>query len=235
MLASTTDELAVLFRQDVDDPLEGVDAAHPDSENLWSNANIYRYMTEACDATARKTKVLNKVATWAFAAGDEVVPLPRHVLHVQSVRLASNNRELSPRNINEMPDIGLVRDYGLQPSGFSPVFNASGNPRVFIRDYDNRALRLVPTPAAADSIIVQCWITIAVPMTAGMMLPFMEVPDQALLLTYMKYLAYRKQDADTLDLQRSDAFKAEWELESSKREVEVSNIRRRPGVIRAHC
>lgn len=233
MIATTADELLAIFRVDVDDPYEGVGTSSPDSENLWKDATIYRYMTTACDALARRTNGLVKVATLPYVAGAETVSLPRHILHVYSARLASNNRELQMRNINETPDVGFASDYGLTPSGFSPVFNSSGTPRVFIRDYDRSALRLVPTPAEADSVIIQCSMTVAVPLSAGARLPFLDIPDQELILMYMKYLAYRQQDADTLDLARSDGFKSEWDLKVALRDVEISNIRRRPGVVRA--
>lgn len=230
-MATTTDELLADFREDVSDPLEGIDAAHPDSSNLWSNAVIYRYMTDACDRVARDTKGLVKLLTVAYTVGQSLIPLPRHVLHIQNVRMASNNRELKQFNIDDTSAMA-ISDYGIRANSFDQMFASNGEPRVYVRDYDQRGIRIAPAPQRVDSLIMQCSIVPAVPMSAGMMLPFLERPDQHLILTYMKYLAYRKQDADTYDLKRSSEFKAEYDATVVDREQEFRNIRRAPGVVR---
>lgn len=230
-MATTTDELLSDFREDVADPLEGIDASHPDSDSLWSNAVIYRYMTDACDRLARDTKSLIKLATLAFEIGQSLISLPRHILHVHSARLSSNNRELKPHNVDDTSAMA-ISDYGIRASSFSQLFDTHGEPRVFVRDYDQRGIRLAPIPQRADAIIAQCSMVPAVPLSAGMMLPFLERPDQHLILLYMKYLAYRKQDADTYDLKRSSEFKAEYDATVLDREQEIRNIRRTPGVVR---
>lgn len=230
-MATTTDELMADFREDVADPLEGIDASHPDSDSLWSNAVIYRYMTDACDRVARDTKSLIKLATIAYEIGQSVIPLPRHILHIHSARLASNNRKLEPYNIDDTSAMA-ISDYGIRANSFDQMFDSHGEPRVFVRDYDQRGIRLAPIPQRADAIIAQCSMVPAVPFSAGMMLPFLDRPDQLLILMYMKYLAYRKQDADTYDLKRSNEFKAEYDATVVDREQEIRNIRRTPGVVR---
>ena len=230
-MATTTDELLSDFREDVADPLEGIDASHPDSDNLWSNAVAYRYMTDACDRLARDTNGLIKLLTVPYVVGQSIITLPRHILHVYSARLLSSNRVLKPRNVDSMEAMA-ISDYGIRGVGLDQMFNSHGEPRVFVRDYDQKGIRIAPLPQRADSLVLQCSMVPAVPLSAGMMLPFLDRPDQHLILTYMKYLAYRKQDSDAYDLKRSNEFKAEYDATVLDREQEIRNIRRTPGVVR---
>ena len=58
MLAFTTDELIKAIRSDLDDKTTAADGS--DFGCLWSDADLYRYLTGACDALAKKLGVLYK-------------------------------------------------------------------------------------------------------------------------------------------------------------------------------
>jgi len=231
MLLTTTDELLDVFRDDVDDPLEGIDASRPDSDSLWPNRTIYRYMTEACDRLARDTNALFKVLTVPFVVDQEIVPLPASVLHIYNARLQSNGHELRHRNVDDTYGYS-INDYGIRGIGMDALYSTRGQPRMYVRDADRKGMRIAPRPQRADSVIVQCSVTIATPMLEGMLLPFTASPDQSLLLIYMKHLAYQKRDADTLNLSEANAYGAQYAAQVVDREQEIRNQRRQVGLVR---
>lgn len=227
----TTDELNTTFRREVGDqvnPNASPDVA-VDSDCLWKDDEIYGYATEAADALAKETEELFKIVQLAVVIGEQVVKLPRYVLKIRSARLVVRNRALVPQNTNA--ELYYVRsDYGL-PTSLS-MFSSTGSPTAYIRDYKRGALLLVPKPTEDDILELQCSVTLTTPLLAGMMLPFLDVEDQRLLLHYTKYLAYAKQDADTMDLKRSLGFKQQFDDGALARGLSLRKYRRGPGVVR---
>lgn len=225
----TTDDLAARFRLDVADPLEGADDGPVDSESLWKNIEIFDYMTEAGDAVARETLGLFKLILLPVVADESTVTLPRSVLDIRYARLVMAQRELDVTNQNEVMRGQVVCDYGMQFVGGG---RARGTPQTLARDRERKAVVLAPTPVQNDTLELQCSVTLTTPLLCGMPLPFLERPDIRLMLTYMKYLAYAKQDADTLDLTRSNTFKAQFDMGAEDRAVELRRQRRQPSPIR---
>lgn len=216
MLAFTTDELAKRFRSDVDDKI--TDAAGSDADCLWSNYDVYGYMTAACDALSRESAGVYRTIQLPITAYDPNVRLPSYVLHVREAWLTSPQRvELRQLNANDT-DASRYRD--------------EGAPRFYIRDLERRSLRLVPAPPAPDTLELMCTVSIRVPLGEGLPLPFLETVDQLLLLHYMKSLAYRKHDAETEDLVRARDHEQHWLAGVQDRKSELNNYRRKPTVIR---
>ena len=92
--------------------------------------------------------------------------------------------------------------------------------------------QLYPTPADAGTVTVLGRFTLGMPLMEGMPLPLREIADQRLSLTYMKYLAYSKHDAETYDLGRATSYKNQFDMALLDREVELRRNRRRPGTVR---
>lgn len=229
ILPKTTDDLLKRFRSDVADPLEGVDDQDPDSENLWKTWELLEYMTEAADAVARKTNSIYKTFDLAVTANSNEIALPATILDIRLARLLTQNVVLDDLAQNRMRDGGCW-DYGtfLQ----NGTFTAKGRPRNYVRDRERRVLVLVPIPTLDDTLELQCTVTISTDLLCGMPLPFRELPDVTLMLHYMKYLAYAKQDADTLDMSRSNEFLQLFTSGSVDREVDLRQQRRTPSTVR---
>lgn len=221
MFATTAGELLTAWRDDVNDVV---------APYLWSDAVAYRYMTIVCDTVAVRTKQLVKQITLNFAAGATAVPLPRYVLEVREAQVV-DGAVLSPINLNRTVG-GVADDYGFSAGSMSAFNQAEGAPRYYMRDADNQAIRLVPRPADAGALQLQCYVTIAEPMANGVRLPFSASEDLLLVLEGMKALAYRKQDAETEDLVRANAHGQIFESGLKEREWRVQNHRRTPGVVR---
>lgn len=228
----TTDWLSDRFRSDVVDPLVGTDdGVTPDSESLWKIADVFDYMTHAADAVARGTLQLYKTVVLPVVAGENQITMPASVLYAQGDGwLVTGRRYVRESNAQELLRGIPVCDYGQWISGGG--LEATGTPARYARDMRRKSIVLAPTPTENDSLRIECVVTVATPMLCGMPLPFTELPDILLMLKYMKYMAYRKQDADTLDLGRSDDFKAEFDRDVVLREVEIRRQRRAPSSIR---
>lgn len=229
MLAQTADALDTLFRQEVDDVLVGTPPS--DVDRLWKEAEVYAYMTEAADAVARRTLGLFKTIQIPLVANQQTYSLQPGILDIRFARTLTYGNALTEHNIDDYAGF-KVWDYGQPLIGSTGVFTDVGVPVQYMRDYDNRAIRLIPIPAAADTLELQCIITPTIPMSAGMPLPFTDTPDQRLMLLKMKQLAYAKHDADTFDPQRSQSFRQEFEARATERQVERRRLRRSPGVVR---
>lgn len=229
MLATTSDGLDALFRQEVDDVLEGTPPS--DVDRLWKETEVYSYMTEAADATARAVLGRYKTIQIPLEADKAVYPLPMYVFDIRSARTLTYGQSLVEHNIDEYAGY-KVWDYGMPLVGSTGIFTATGVPIQYMRDYDARAIRLIPIPAAADTLELQCVIGVATPMAPGMPLPFMEIPDQRLMLIKMKALAYAKNDSDMRNDKRAAAYEAEFVARAKERNVEQRRIRRAPGCVR---
>lgn len=219
MLATTADEMALLFRQDVDDVLSTGDT--DDTDRLWKDYEVYRYMTVACDRLAKDTDAFLRVLRLTVTADDDTVPLSNRVLNIFGARLETADCEVVPRNANEGGPLRLS-DYGLTLRA-APTWT---------RDYERNALVLAPVPTQADTLILSCSVSISAPMMTGAPLPFVDIDDQLLLLHAMKAQAYLKQDAETQDMTRAKIFDASYRAGASERKYERLRQRRQPGVVR---
>lgn len=213
MLAATTDELEKRFRSDVNDVKTAAD--NSDFGCLWTDADVYGYMTVACDALAKRTQGLYKTIPLAITPGEAWVKLPSYVQHIREAHLLSRNTRVVQ---TDAADVDFA----------SP----SGVPRLFIRDYDRRSLRLLPAPAAPDTLEIQASVSITMPMEAGIPVPFTDSEDQQLLLVKMKSLAYLKHDAETEDLTRARFYLQLFEQGALDRMSMLGNLRRTPPVMR---
>jgi hypothetical protein len=224
MAAQTTDQLAAFFRSDVDDPLR---ETCEDDDCLWKESDVYRYMTEAVDAVMRETGLKIKFLTVDYAADQRMVALPGGIVHIDSITDAVTGAPLENWNVNDMGVSSLDQlAYSLP--------DATGFPDRFYYEDSPKILRLYPTPVSSGTLNVMARCTLSGPLVAGMPLAVTAPPDQALVLMYMKYMAYMKQDAETLDLDRAREYKALYDEGVKDREVHIRRERRAPGLIRGN-
>lgn len=216
------------FRIDVDDlPKEDGDT----SACLWSDADIYRYMTSAASQVARRARTLRRIVTLPVTAAEPNIRLPdSQVLDVERAYLVTADRDLDPINLN---DSGTAnRDYGWQTRPSHGWETRTGTPTHYLLDYRPGYLRLYPAPTAADTL--QLHVTsLPTRLTEGCILQFNDQEDQDLLVLWMKKMAYEKHDADTFDRDRAASFEQEFYVRARERESEFRRLRRNPGVVRS--
>lgn len=216
MLAQTTDQLATIFRSEVDDDLK---ADCGDADCLWSDANVYNYMTEAADAVARAVERNKKTVYVSYLADAAYVRIASSVQHIITARVALSGERVVPMTAEEAYD------------RFQADSVAVGDPRFYFWEENQRQLQLWPRPAVAGTLALFVETCLGYPLVAGLPLPFSGVPEQRLMLTYMKARAYEKQDAETLDLDRAREFQAQFDKNSADREVEIRKYTRPVGTV----
>lgn len=219
MLAFTADELLTVFRAEVSDQAD---------PPLWADSELYVWVTEAWDAMLKKTELQFKVIQLPVVANEQKVPLPASVLNIRSARLVETNTLLSPANTNTA-GFATRNDYGMTTV---EMFGGTGRPGAYVRDYERRALRLIPTPNADMTLEIQCTTTVSAPLQAGMLLPSADAEDQRLVLHFIKWRAYAKHDADTESLVRARYYEDAYRRGVEDRASSLRNQRRTPGVIR---
>lgn len=202
-------------------------------DTLWSDADLLRYLNSAAARLASDTLGLRKQFTIQVTAGTALLPFPYwQVLDFitagfNSPAFGSSTYNLTQFDMNE----GICRDdYGVMIN-VQPDYNTTGNPRYFTRDVDGTFMRLYPIPMV-DGVFTALAYVLPTPIQAGMPVPFQAQQDWDLLLMWAKNMAYRKHDADTLDLDRADAFRAEYNSTVIDRRSEIDRIARDGGIIR---
>jgi hypothetical protein len=221
MLALDTTELARVFRSEVDDPLK---ADCGDEDCLWKDSDVYYYMTEAFDAVMRGVGGVAGQVSVPYAIGQSTITLPKKVFEISSAWLASGKA----LRITNLSDAGYNRQFPERELDLGKV----DIPDSFMTENGYNRGVLYPAPSEAGTLNIMGRFTLAFPLEAGMPVPLRDIPDQRLVLTYMKYLAYAKHDAETYDLGRSSRYQSEFDVKIMDREVELRRNRRRPGTVR---
>lgn len=217
MIAATTDALLTVWRGEVSDVASDVP--------LWTDDEGYNYMSEAADKVAKDVEGGYRLTNVAITALEPLVRISPNILHIREIRVVSDGKMLTPMNYNEATN-QLTSDYGIAVTNV--VIGRTGSLMYYCRDYAPGKLLLSPAPVVDDVLEIQCTVTIAIPLIAGMIVPLPDTTDQRLILTWMKVLAYEKQDADTSDMKRSDRYRAIYKQEMLDRKSALRSYRRAP-------
>lgn len=228
----TSDQIIEDFRSDVADRADKDDSGNP-RDTLWSESDVLRYLNSALARWASDTLALRRIFTIDMLANTPTVRFPwSEVIDIVSVgfKIPSYgiDHELTEFNLHQ----GWVTDdYGIAITRSFDV-NLVGPPRGYTRDYDDANLRVWPVHPAAGVLTVNAFVMPA-PIYVNMPLPnAMGRKDIDLVLQWMKYMAYRKQDADVLDLSRSDGFKSDYDRDIADRKSEIDRSRRDNGIMK---
>jgi len=208
---ATPAELLVLFREDVDDIDGGVGGA----DYLWSDTEFYRYLDRAHKEYVRRTDILKTATVTAISdiavtADNPIITPDANVLHPTRAKLLLDTRPLDIVPFEEL-DGGtraFDNDYGVLFSGTNWEA-VTGTPRMLITNWDDTVWRLAPIPIVSDTLKLIATYSPTTDVTVATKDAAMAVPlidDQVIMLDYVKYLAYRKQDADTYDVNLSSGF-----------------------------
>lgn len=221
MLAATATELASIFRSEVDDLLQD---SCGDEDCLWKNSDVYTYMTEAVDAVMRGTGGVGGQIRVDYALGQAVIALPKKVLQVSAAWLADGQT----LRVTSLADAGYDRNF----EAYELDMTQTGTPGTLMTEYGYDKCAFYPLPDAAGTLTITGRFTLSMPLQEGVPLPIRDIADQRLALVYMKSMAYAKHDAETYDLGRSQAYRAEFDTRILDREVELRKLRRPPGTVK---
>lgn len=209
----STDELLALLRQDLADTVEPF---------LWSDEELLTYLNDAQVMLARKTDGIPDASTpavtqLAITPGVEWYPLHAKVLKVRTAIRRSDGGRLEVLT-PETAERNGVRFNGTQ----GPV-------RVVVQGFEDRKLRVWPTPTVADTLELAVF---RMPLKS-LLDADPEVAEQhhIHLLLWARSRAYLKQDAETFDKGRSEDFEARFRAYCEEVIREQSRLRRSSGTV----
>lgn len=218
------------LRSDLADREEGI-PGESDADSLWSNEDVLRYLNAAASVTASRTRSLFGTFLCRAVANDPYLNLHKcigRVLEIQRMYHSLADRLLVEASFTD--NQLMTCDYGVQRLDVDWE-NDQGAPEYYLREYQPGKIRLYKIPQeTSDVLLTASYVPGAVGEEAEF--PFDEEEDIHLVLCWAKKLAYEKQDADTVDLDRAQAFESEFEVRIVERESEKRRIRRRPQNVR---
>lgn len=203
-------------------------------DTLWSDTDLLRYFNSACARWASDTLALRRRFEFQVAADQALVRFPYSEI-LDDLAVTFSVPALGRRRVLNKFDLDEPMwrsDYGIQVEEQFDIERV-GTPTHYTRDYDNQFMRLYPIPTMAGVLSASA-IVLPSQLYAGMPLPVNTMQDFDLVMLWSKKMAYAKQDADTLDLERSKAFEAEYNAYVLNRRSEIDRTRRDAGVMRAN-
>lgn len=212
---ATVAQLIAQLRYDLEDPElpgEANDPTNPDSDSLWTNAELLRYLDDAqrqfctlVDALPDMFSFTSRVsATQPWVERDPLIKRIRHGY------LTTAQREIQPISLVELQRGFVDDDYGHR--SINNWRTSTGTPSYVATDLDNLNWRLIPEPVADDTIE---WSVYRLPLD-GITNTSSEIEiDERWhydLLSWAKYMAFSKQDAETQDATRQAAALNDWNV-----------------------
>ena len=202
----TPDELATLFRSDVEDE----DTVDP----LWTDSEVYSYMDEAQKQFARETDYFADVSTAeivdvAVTTDEAFVAIDPRVLKIRGGRMQNSGYKIVPKKYAQMEQTGYARDaydtFNFSTSNINWE-TVTGNPRFVITDMEPGLGRLVPIPTSDDTLKLRVFRLPLEDINEDNTSEFeiTETEYQRGLMYYMKYLAYQKNDSDVYNKELSE-------------------------------
>ena len=216
-MAVTAQNLSDIFRAEVDDTV---------TPYLWSDIEVLGYIDEAQKAFARRTElfydsVTPAITSIAIVAGAGTVALDPRILRIRRAKLASQTKALVLTNLAE-----LDASWNWE--------SATGTPTVLVQDLSVNTGQLIPSPQAADTL--NLWVYRDPINVIAALTDVLEVADpldmRLGLLTYMKSIAYGKNDSDihneVLAKMATVAFNAYVDRKSTRLNSSHTDISRMP-------
>lgn len=191
-------ELLSTFRCDVVDDVEPY---------LWSSGEVYQYINDAYFMFVRLTGGIpdgtSSATTLTATAATETTPLDKSIMRIRAARNVTDNYcPVKVINIQDQDDL-TTEDYGIIRSINNTIL--PGPVRHMIIGEEEGYVRWVNVPTVDTEIQLVVERLPLIPITRHQQL-FAGVREEHHyhLLKWVRHLAYRKQDADTFNLVKSD-------------------------------
>jgi hypothetical protein len=186
-------ELYSLFRASVRDDVQPY---------LWSDEEVFAFMDDAqkmfCRFSYGIVDSTSTLTTWAVPAGTAFFSYDPRILKLVGARL-EDGTELEILNYED----GAIRHR-------FKLDNRQGKIKYIITNMDSSAVRFVYIPDADTTIRLTIERLPLVPIQFDSQLFEIEEQHHIHLLSWMKYLAYSKHDAETFDPVKALAFQQEF-------------------------
>lgn len=201
-------ELLALFRSEMSDTEETY---------FWSNSEFYTYLDDAQKMFCRLTDGISDASTksvveLAFTPGTEWFKLHRSILKIRTAIRVSNGKPVSIYNVEDMATKGMRFDARTGPL------------TALIEGMEENKARAYPTPSDEDTIRLTVF---RLPLTTVDKDAELEIAEQhhINLLDWVKYRAYSKQDAETLDKNKARDFEDRFRAYCNQAKLEQQRKR----------
>ena len=191
-------ELLRTFRCDVVDDVEPY---------LWSNREVYQYINDAYFMFVREMggiadATTPEVVDLVASTGVATTPIHESILRFRTARNTTLKQPITIINIQDTDDF-VTDDYGLLHREFDST--EQGRPTHMIIGEEDGYVRWMQVPDADYNVKVVVERLPLIPITRERQ-RFTGVREEHHyhLLKWVRHLAYRKQDADTFNLVKSD-------------------------------
>ena len=211
----TLEELATLFRQDVDDlpgdTVTDVNWKNTDTGLLWSNQEICRYanqaVTEFCfRQPIHDHDVATTITHVAITGLTQIGNLSNKILSIKRAKWVDGTDAEEGELLKRTSEWMELNHFGWDEESAA---GQQGFPQFYIEDMDLLKIWVWPIPVNSG----QVHMTVDRLPTKSMLWPsrHQDVPEigeehHLCLLEYMKHLAYKKRDAETEDKKLAQDF-----------------------------
>ena len=194
----TVDELVQFFRMDTSDTLEPF---------LWSDTEVLVYANEARDQFVRTTGGISDEIQIPVLKGVAKANVPSGVLNFRYAYINYTNKKIPFVNEGELPAPGY--GYGVKHGGVTDTRTG----RMVAIEIGNQTdtIRWIPTPVEDDTCTLGIYRLPNTPLVRGGEITEVQLIHHRHLVDYMKFLAYSKHDAETLQNTRSSNYKEMFE------------------------
>lgn len=218
-MAITPTQFLARLRNELDDV---PDSDYTDSA-LWTDAELYQYITQAQQLLIEHVGYLRDRITLHAKADRQYTTLPDEVIDVEELWLRTAQRTLNIRNYNEMTGF-MVDDYGLRLAG--QWRGSTGTPDNAVLDLETGRVYLIPTPVADEEIDAVVLKTSGTVDSTTQCFELKRETHVLALLPKCKELAYSKHDADSYDPQLALKYKAESLVEFDRVYDSLERVRK---------
>lgn len=201
------DELLTEARSKLSDPQMPGSGSTPDSDSLWSDDELVRYLNKAVDEACLRAKLIldrstTEICQISVVSGTRTYPLDKRVIAVKRLQLANVK---SPLTEYSTPDLDEIEP------GWEA---ATGEPDKYLLDYEDGKITFNREPTADDT----CTMAVFRYPTKIMSYALRKVQSPEIpeiyhydLLDWVLHLAYEKQDSETVDKKASARHEALFE------------------------
>lgn len=218
-------DLITQFRDEV---VDLVAASH-----LWGDAELVRFADEAQRAFCRETRGIADartalVCSLAITAGEPYTALHSSVMQIREAR-RSDNTPLQVLNVGTASG-GLVDDYGAGAGG-APDYETQGDVFAMVLGETDGFVRWLFKPVADDTVAIKVFRRPLLNLSTKS--SELEVADEYdwILLKYMLYRAFLKNDVETFDEQRALSYEAAFYRAAGEVRREQERLVHRPRAI----
>lgn len=190
----TVDELVHFFRADISDTIEPF---------LWSDVEVLVYANEARDQFVRSTGGIADELRIPVVKGVPTASISPAVLNFRYAYITYNNTNLPFVNEGQLP----TPKYGYGMRSGAVTDTRPG--RLIAIEIGNQpdVIRWIPCPMEDDTCVIGVYRLPSAPLVAGGEITEVQAHHHRRLVEYMKFLAYGKHDAETLQNTKSLACK----------------------------